>query len=403
MNVITRTFLERIFSAASMKRWNDHPHPAVFTELGKQAHKMVTAWVLGKCEEDRGESVDWGALIRGGIFEFLYRVVVTDIRPPVFHKLIQDPETKAELDAWVAERLAPDLAAFSPDMDRAFRDYHRHAGERTLERRILGAAHYMATSWEFAFILHWSADMYGIERTRHEVEANVAAIDLPSARAMLDARDGSPLWGFISMVGQLTFQKRWAQTDRVPQTSVLEHLLFVAVVSWLLSQEIGACPRRLYNNFFCGLFHDLPEVLTRDIISPVKASVEGLDKMIRRYEHEAMNERILPLLPDGWHDELRWYTEEEFTNKTWQSGQIDPIQRHAGDIPAELNRDDCNPMDGQLVGVCDKLAAYIEASASIRTGIRPTELEDGKRALYRRFRNAKVAGLQLGYLFEYFR
>ncbi|MCR4819005.1 MAG: HD domain-containing protein [Fretibacterium sp.] len=409
--MIARTLLERVFSAASMERWNDHPHPAVFTELGKQAHKMAAAWVLGKCEEDRGESVDWEALIRGGIFEFLYRVVVTDIRPPVFHKLMQDPETKTRLDEWVASRLEPELSALPAGMGRAFREYHRSAG-KTLEQRILSAAHYMATKWEFGFILHWSAGMYGIDRTRREVEANIAAITLPSARRMLDDPDGSPLWGFISMVGQLTFQKRWAQTPRMPSTSVLGHLLFVAVASWLLSHEIGAslqqgrlCPRRIYNNFFGGLFHDLPEVLTRDIISPVKASVEGLDDMIRRYEREAMEERILPLLPPHWHRELRWYTEEEFTNKTWHEGKdrIDPIERHEGDIPAALNKDRYSPYDGRLVELCDKLAAYLEASASISTGVRSTELESAKRQLYARFHSSCVCGLPLGYLFEYFR
>ena len=75
--MITRPLLEHIFAAASIERWNDHPHPAVFTELGKQAHKMVVAWVLGRAEEDAGCAVDWNALIEGGIFEFMYRVVVT--------------------------------------------------------------------------------------------------------------------------------------------------------------------------------------------------------------------------------------------------------------------------------------------------------------------------------------
>ena len=400
--MITRPLLERIFSAASIERWNDHPHPAVFTELGKQAHKMVAAWVLGRREEDRGQTVDWQALIRGGVFEFLYRVVVTDIRPPVFHKLMQDRQTKEQLDAWVSSRLEPDLEALSPLAARDFRDYHRAAPD-ALERRILRAAHYLATSWEFSFIYHWSAGMYGIEQTKREVEAQVAAVDLPAAREMLADPEGSKLWGFISFVGQLTFQRRWAQTPRVPRTSVLGHLLFVAVTSWLLSHDLRACPRRLYNNFFGGLFHDLPEVLTRDIISPVKASVSGLDDMIHRYEREAMEEKLLPLLPEHWRRELCRYTEEEFTNKTWQEGQIDPLQRHDGDIPDTLNEDRYDPMDGRLIEVCDKLAAYIEACQSISTGIRSPELEDGKRQLYQRFRDARVSGQPLGYLFEYFR
>lgn len=398
--MLTRTLLERIFSAASMERWNDHPHPAVFTELGKQAHKMVTAWVLGKLEEDMGSRVDWRALISGGVFEFLHRVVVTDIRPPVFHKLMADMETKARLDEWVASRLESDLVALSPSMLRAFREYIR-TPPLSIERRILSAAHYMATRWEFSFILHWCANMYGIERTRSEVEANTANITLPSARMILDSEEG--LSGFISLVGQLTFQRRWAQTQRVPHTSVLGHLLFVAVTSWLLADSMGACPRRAYNAFFGGLFHDLPEVLTRDIISPVKASVEGLDDMIHKYEREAMEERIFPLIPEGWRGELRWYTEEEFTNRTRQERLIDPIQRHESDIPAELNKDEFDPIDGRLIELCDKLAAYIEASVSISTGIRSPALEDGKRSMYERFRGTVINGMPLGYLFEYFR
>ena len=400
--MITRPLLEHIFAAASIERWNDHPHPAVFTELGKQAHKMVAAWVLGRAEEDAGRAVDWNALIEGGIFEFLYRVVVTDIRPPVFHKLMQDRATREQMGEWVCKRLEPDLTAFSPEVARRFRAYHR-AEPTGLERSILRAAHYIATKWEFSFILHWSADMYGVDQTQREIDEQISRIDLPAAREILESPADSRLWGFISLVGQLTFQRRWAQTPRTPQTSVLGHLLFVALVSWMVSHEVGVCPRRLYNNFFGGLFHDIPEVLTRDIISPVKASVEGLDEMIRRYEREAMEERIFPLLPEGWHRELRWYTEEEFTNKTWQEGQIDPVQRHAGDIPRELDRDCYNPMDGHIIEICDKLAAYIEASVSISTGIRSPALEEGKRRLYDRFRQARIEGLELGYLFEYFR
>ena len=245
--------------------------------------------------------------------------------------------------------------------------------------------------------------MYGVDQTRREIDEQIARIDLPAAREMLANPADSKLWGFISLVGQLTFQRRWAQTSRTPQTSVLGHLLFVALVAWMVSHEIGACDRRIYNNFFGGLFHDLPEVLTRDIISPVKASVEGLDETIRRYEKDAMEERIFPLLPESWHEELRWYTEEEFVNKTWQVGQIDPLQRHEGDIPRELNQNRYNPMDGRLIEVCDKLAAYIEASVSISTGIHSPALEEGKRHLYDRFRQARVNGISLGYLFEYFR
>jgi putative hydrolase of HD superfamily len=400
--MITRPLLERVFSAASIERWNDHPHPAVFTELSKQAHKMVIAWVLGKHEEDEGRTIDWLALIEGGIFEFLHRVVVTDIRPPVFHKLMEDRETREELNAWVYGNLERDLLALSESFAGRFREYHQ-LQKPSLERRVLRSAHYLATKWEFDFILPWSAGMYGVERTRQEVESQIESIDLAAVREMLLTPASSKLWGFISLVGQLTFQKRWAQTPKIPSTSVLGHLLFVAVVSYWAALEIRACPRRAYNDFFGGLFHDLPEVLTRDIVSPVKASVEGLDALIHRYEQEAMEERIFPLLPARWAEELRYYTEEEFTNKTWEENQVDPLQRHKGDIPDDRNRDEFNPFDGKIIEVCDKLAAYIEASTSIRLGVHPQALEDGKQRLYEEFSRVKLYDYPSGQLFDFFR
>ena len=101
--------IERFSKAASMQRWNDHIRPVEFTELDKQAHKMVIAYVIARFEEDRmGQgSVDWIALIEGGIFEFLHRTVLTDIKPPVFHRMMK--EKGYELNKHVFEKLEKDM------------------------------------------------------------------------------------------------------------------------------------------------------------------------------------------------------------------------------------------------------------------------------------------------------
>ena len=107
--MITKELLELLFEAASIQRWNDHNRPEHFTELDKQAHKMIYAYVLAKFEEtDRGMAVDWCALIEGFLFEYLHRVVLTDIKPPVFHRLMA--EKGAQLNEWVLEQLNEQLA-----------------------------------------------------------------------------------------------------------------------------------------------------------------------------------------------------------------------------------------------------------------------------------------------------
>ena len=84
--MIQKELIEKIYVAASMQRWMDHIRPVEFTELDKQAHKMTIAFVIAKYEElihGKGR-LDWIKLIEGGFFEFLQRVVLTDIKPPIF-------------------------------------------------------------------------------------------------------------------------------------------------------------------------------------------------------------------------------------------------------------------------------------------------------------------------------
>ena len=82
--MIKKSFLLKIFNAACMQRWNDKLRPIELTEMDKQAHKMMIAYVLGKMEEDKEETVNWIKIIEGGIYEYILRAALTDIKPPVF-------------------------------------------------------------------------------------------------------------------------------------------------------------------------------------------------------------------------------------------------------------------------------------------------------------------------------
>ena len=84
--MIRKALLLKIFSATHMQRWNDKVRPVELVELDKQAHKMIIAYCLGKFEEDV-QGFDWIEIIEGGLFEFLQRIIVTDIKPPFFIRL----------------------------------------------------------------------------------------------------------------------------------------------------------------------------------------------------------------------------------------------------------------------------------------------------------------------------
>ncbi len=378
--MITPRLIELLFSAASIQRWNDYPRMVDLVELDKQAHKFVIAYFLAKIEND--DQINMCHLIEAGIFEFLRRVVVTDMRPDVFRKILQ--KKKKELNAWVIDQLRDDLqpleeGAFLQRFENFLLDDNFYGRERF----ILKAASYLSTRWEFSIIYQTSQFLNDIEEVKSAVDDEME--DYYELIGVRKIALNKKLSRFIDLSGRLRFQKRWAQTPRIPETSVLGHMLTVAMFSYFYSRQIGACEKRLENNFFCALFHDLPEALTKDIITPVKYSVSGLDDIISAYEIEKIQNEILPLIPAHIQDEFSYllglYGDEqkdEFLDKIYID-KIEVVEDLSG-----YNENYCRAIDGRALKMGDRLAAFIEATISIYHGVKSNELIKGKEQIKRK-------------------
>lgn len=385
--MISADMFELLFRPAGMQRWNGYIRPHTgFTELDKQAQKLVFAYVLGKTEEsDRGHKIDWQKLIEGGIFELLHRCVLTDLKPDLLQRLMD--QKSRELNTWVIEQIQPSIQTIGQGFNEKLNQYLFESDYAAYEKRILKAAHFLATNWEFQIIHQMNTGLYGLEQTNQEIANEVEEFyDLAGVQKYLL---GKKTRNFMDLVGQLRFQQRWGQSPRVPQTSVLGHMLIVAILCYLFSVEIKAGERRVYNNFFAGLFHDLPEVLTRDIVSPVKRSVEGLEAIIKEIEKEQFATHILTLLPRQWMGEILYFLEDEFQSKVVINGRT--VICSSDTINQSYNSDQFNALDGELVRAADQLAAYIEASLSISYGMKAPVLIKAKGQIYN-----KCAGLQVG-------
>lgn len=399
--MLNKEFIEFLYEAAHIQRWNDHIRPNGFTELDKQAHKMIILYVLARYEEeDHGARLDWRALIEGGIAEFLHRIVLTDIKPPVFHQLMK--YHGRELNQWVYSQLEERIPGFAeefrPVMQRHFDD-----GEyKKREKKLLRAAHYMASQWEFNIIYPFNKGIYGIEKTKEEISNEIENhYDLAGVQKL-------SLYGktskFIDLVGQLRFQKRWSQSPRVPETSVMGHVLIVAVLAYVCSLRTGADDDRLVSNFLCGLFHDLPEVLTRDIISPVKTSVSGLDALIKEIEKKQVDEKILPLLPDSWAEDIEYYTQNEFADKYRLDGKVYTFasEEELGAAVAAHREGVRQVVDGEILKGCDHLAAFVEACLSLEHGISSPHLTSAVRELRAKYAGRIIGGVDFGAIYDQF-
>ena len=218
---------------------------------------------------------------------------------------------------------------------------------------------------------------------------------------------------------------------------MLGHSFFVAIVTLLLtrsyeysrrkdarSEEVRAqktpsekpfllCKKRIFNDFFSALFHDLPEAVTRDIISPVKQATDTLPAVVKRIEAETVENELRPLMEDFYADELMYFTGDEFENrillpaenaeKSLAEGAAESDRKNGTikggmrekivsfeDLNEKYNADEFSPVDGKLVRVADHIAAFVEADSSIRYGITSPQLQSGRANLFKLYPEEKI-------------
>ncbi len=388
-------FLRRVFVGASIRRWNDQACPLEFVELDKQAHKAMIAYLLAKDSKDRGKDLDLDLLIKYFCFEFLERLVLTDIKPPIFYALQQTHSQ--ELASYVVQSLQDEISAYFSLEE--LKEYLSHRPQ-ILETQILESAHFYASKWEFDIIYHFNPNMYGVKEIKDKIDKQ-----LHNNEHLFEGLFGEKedLKKLVSMFGQLRFQKRWSQTPRVPQTSVLGHTLCVAIMGYLLSFDLKACKSMRINHFLGGLFHDLPEILTRDIITPIKQSVAGLDNCIKEIEKKEMQNKVYSFVSLGVQEDLKYFTENEFKNRYKDNSHQIIFTKDAEELFTLYNSDEYLGVCGELLKVCDHLSAFLEAQISLSHGISSNDLIKGVQNLLELRSQTELLDLDLGKLFRDFK
>jgi putative hydrolase of HD superfamily len=397
--MIKRKLVKELFKAFYIQRWNDKIRPVELIEMDKHAHKMIITYCIGKYEEKEGNYVDWDEIIKGGIYELFRRIVISDIKSPIFYKIKQEnKETFQKLNSWVFDQLESLIE--DEDIKNDFREYlinDKYLSAHS--QRILEAAHKYASFWEFKIIKHANLEGFQTEIIERDLYRSIGKfLDFEAMRQIMSRE---PIAYFTELCAQLRFQTRWAQMPRVPKTSVLGHSMMVAMLSYFFAKENGSCPKRLFNNFYCGLFHDLPEAVTRDIISPVKKSSKDFMDLIKRIEKDLAEKEIYPLIEADWLDEIKYFTEDEFSNRVIIDGKMKK-EISVDEINEKYNNDAFNPIDGEIVKAADHLSAFMEAWHSSEFGIKSRDFELAMSSLKTEYIGKKIGKIEIGKIYEEF-
>ena len=337
----------------SMRRWNNKPTVEQNSEASNSGFVLHIAHLLGMLEQLNGENVNFSKLLIRGILKDMPKCILSDI----------SLETKRTI-----QNLSPDLwmevyhgavndviESVPPKWKGNFKNAIINSRDDSLEGRILDAADLYAAYVEAEVNSRLFAEYFS--DIRDSIGKKLENVKLHSLKVLLDSAD---MKKYLIYVRTLMHAIRWNQHSRTVPTTVAGHTLFVVFVAYLLVLEDGR-PNAL-NVMERALFHDVPEALTGDIISPTKRRVEGFENVIENVESKMVHEILLPLLP----------------NKI--ASYYDPLM--------------LKPFDGALEGrftrAADLTGSLIECKIEMDNGVKASVFEHGYQEIKRQLLLMKI-------------
>jgi len=390
--MLNRKLANTLFDSFSIHRWGDRVRPIDLTLIDKHAHKAVLTFIIASMEEAQGKKVDWLFIVNGLVFGIMEGIALSDIKSPVIDRIKKEyPEQIKELNQWVKKQYEHCIedTEFLKEFE-VFLDEKSTSNE--FELSIIAAANKYSSLREFEIIKPANESFPEINVIECKLNDDISK--LPKFAAMYQLTSKAKLYEALCIIEQLRYQTRWSRTPRVPLTSVLGHSMYVALLAYFISRDLDVCSKRLINNFYAALFHDLPESVTRDIISPVKRATPDFPGIIKDVENKICEEELYPKLPDYITKRLKYLIgdlpelSDEFSNRIITKGKVVDLQEET--LDSKYNKDEYDPIDGKLIKLCDSIAAFMEVTKSQEYGITSQHIKGGISELKSIYENETI-------------
>ena len=117
----------------------------------------------------------------------------------------------AELNKWVYQEIRRRIPDISEDFMEGIKNYLEKPEEHKLEKKILRAAHYLATQWEFEIIYHFNQGIYGVDETKRAINSEIEDhYDLAGVQKLALKGKSSK---FVDLIGKLRFQQFYLKSN----------------------------------------------------------------------------------------------------------------------------------------------------------------------------------------------
>lgn len=297
-----------------MKRWNNFPRIEDVSHLDNIWFVIQISLFLAYLEEKKWNKVDREFLIKRIIFKSFNSLILSDINSwtrDYILKIDKDIFSKLEKKATkiILEKEMP--KNIKKDMKKTLED-----DSKVLELKIIEAAKRYAWYEESLVNSKVFPEMYEVPLNTIEKDLKKLKKDLKSLNILLK---NTKYQKYLSHVRKLSHSIRWNQQTRIFPISVMSHLVittFILYIIWMIENDSWA-KYDMEELLLRSIYHDIPEAITGDIITPTKKSVKWFDKILEEVEVKMMDDYIFTNVSKDYKEMIFSYVFSPFEWKYW--------------------------------------------------------------------------------------
>lgn len=282
--------IDRVLSGLNIIRWNTFPRVREVTALD---HLVFVAHVsILFALETQGRYDLWKILRKilfGGFFTFYYSDMSSEMKYRIREK---DPKMIESLE----KKMIQDILREFPDSRFAL-DF-ASTFTPSPEDDVIA----FAKSWASYYEVYNNSLVFPDAYTKllKNIENRALGFEIPEISEYFDfdPHNQTSWEKFLLMIHRLASSFRWNQSSRTIPVSVLSHTYIITFVTYLIGISEDFSDADITDMMLTALYHDIPEAITGDVITPTKKAIPWLEWVIESVEHDMVHDYLLSYLSD---------------------------------------------------------------------------------------------------------
>ncbi|MDD5197478.1 MAG: HD domain-containing protein [Candidatus Gracilibacteria bacterium] len=285
------------FRGLSVYRWNNFPRIEQVSATDHIAFSLhISILLTFIIEEEKGIIFDRDYIFRKVLFSSFSTFVHSDISSEVKDQVKKkDPKMYNELENIVYEMFRSwKLPEWMKKDMREIHDFSKQENHFYQKEDDLIAFSKLWASYHEAYFSNEAyLDVYRPAMDTIEQKIQQPKFDLFRSYIDLNPKNQNNIERFLLSMRRLQSSYRWNSMRRRYPVSVMSHLFITSFIAYIIGNIEEKDEQEVTHMMMVALFHDIPEAITGDIVTPTKKAIGGFEELLVTVEKELVDKYLL--------------------------------------------------------------------------------------------------------------